>query len=99
MFRQEINVFAIESWGHVTGLFTAFQFGLIGGHDLLFHLLAALGVDRVRDVGVQFKPRHAVALVIFEVPAFVEPAAAVIAVAGAQVIFFTAAWAMIAELA
>ena len=59
----------------------------------------AVGVNRMGDVGMQLQPGPAVAGLVLQVPLFVQVITAVIAVTGPEVIFVTAARAVIAELA
>jgi len=68
--------------------------------DFLFDGLAALGVDGVGDVGVELQAAVAVvvAVLIFLETVFIQRRAAVIAKAGAEVIFFAAARAVVGQL-
>ena len=103
----EIHVFAVEAWGDVAGFLGAFDFAVEGGHHFALDGLAALGVDGVGDVGVELEAgvtptvtaeTVAIAVLISLETTFIEVGAAVIAEAGAEVIFVAAAGAVVGEL-
>jgi hypothetical protein len=97
---EEIRVFAIEAGGDVAGLLGAFYFFVESQDDFLFDGLAALGVDGVGDVGVEFQAAVAVvvAVLVFLEAVFIQRGAAVVAEAGAEVVFFAAAGAVVGQL-
>jgi hypothetical protein len=97
--RQIINVqiLAIQVGGDVPGHLAPFQFVKISGNHPAMDLVAALGVDRVRNISVQFQAAMAVSVLIAHEAVFVEAIAAIRAIAGAKVIFLTAAPAVIAQ--
>jgi hypothetical protein len=96
----EIHVFAIETWGDVAGLFGPFDLFVEGFEHLMFDGLAAFGINGVGDVGVEFEAVVAVvvAVLIALETVFIEWGAAIIAEAGAEVIFFAAARAVVRQL-
>ena len=69
--------------------------GMEGVDDFPFDLVAAVGVDGMGDIRVQLDARKAVALLRAEMAVFIEPAAAVVAVAGAEVVFVAATAAVV----
>jgi len=60
--------------------------------------MAALGIDGVRNISVKFQAAMAVSVLIAHEAVFVQAIAASGTIAGAEVIFLTAATAMIAQL-
>ena len=95
----EIHILAVEARRHVTGLAAAFQLVVERADHHLLDGVAAIGMDGMGDVGVQLEPRVAVAVMVALAAVFVETAAAVVAVPGAEVVLFAAAPAMVGELA
>ena len=93
----EIHVLPVKAGGDITRLFAAFKFIIECPDHPILDPMAALGVNRMGDVGVQFDAlmRLAISIVMALIAVFVEPAAAVVAVAGTQMIFFAAAAAMV----
>jgi len=93
----DVQVLPIQVGSDVAGHFAPFQFVQIGGNHPTMDFLAALGVDRVRNISVEFQAAMAVSVLIAHEAVFVEAIAASRTVAGAEVIFFTTASAMIAQ--
>ena len=46
------DVLIVKVWRHISGAFAAFGFFMEGVDDLMFDVVAALGVDGVGDVRV-----------------------------------------------
>lgn len=79
----------------IAGKFRPLQFGVeFADHPLLNHLAAA-GVDRVRDVGVELSP----AIFILDRPVFLQSNPALVAISGLEVVFTSALNAMGGQLA
>jgi len=95
----KIKVFAVKAWRDVSGLLAALQLPLKFLENLALNLLPAGGIDGVSNVGVEFQPLLAVATAILLIAIFIEAMAAMIAVAGAEMILFIAMGAMIGKLA
>jgi len=93
------KVFAVKAWRDVAGLLAALQFPLKFLENLALNLLPAGGIDGMRDVGMKFQPLLAVATAVLLIPVFIEAMAAMIAVAGAEMILFIAMGAMIGKFA
>ena len=77
----------------VAGLPGAFFFFLKGPQNSALNGLAAGGIDRVRDVGVEFRPAISVA----QSPILVQACAALVAVAGAQMVLAAALRATVSQ--
>jgi len=95
----KIKVFAVKAWRDVSGLLAALQLPLKFLENLALNLLPAGGIDGMRNVGMEFQPLLSVATAILLIAVFVEAMAAMIAVAGAQMVLFIAMRAMIGKLA
>ncbi|HWE97999.1 MAG TPA: hypothetical protein VG269_28890 [Tepidisphaeraceae bacterium] len=95
----EIKVLSVKRGRNVPRKFAPLQFALIFVKNAGLDPRTAVGVNRVRNVGVQLQTVCAVAVSVLQMTLFVEPLAAVIAEAGAQVIFVAATWAMVGKLA
>ena len=93
------DVLIVKIWRHISGTFAAFGFFMESVDDLMFDIVAALGVDGVCDVRVQFQPRRAVAVLMAQVALVVQSGTATVAEAGAEVVFFAAALAMVGQFA
>src|SRR6266850_3015145 len=93
----DVQVLPIQVGSYIAWHLAAFQLVKIGGNHPTMDFLAALGVDGVRDISVKFQAAMAVSVLIAHEAVFVEAIAAVGAIAGAEVIFLTAASAMIAQ--
>jgi len=94
-----IEIFAVKTGRNISRHLAAFDLAVVCGEDRPLDLLAALGIDGVRDVGVQLEAVLAVSVAVGKVTVFVETPAAVVAETGAEVVFLRAVWAMIAEFA
>lgn len=95
-----VEILAVEGGRDVTGQLAALEFLVEGVQHGFLDAVAAVGVDGVGDVGVELEAAVAVAVAILValVAVLVEARATLVAVAGAEVIFFTAAVAMVGEL-
>ena len=94
-----VVVFAIEARRDVAGLLAAHQLALVFLEDAILDFRAAACVDRMRNVGVQLHALVAVSVAELLVAVFVEAFPAVVAVAGAKVIFFATMRAVVGQLA
>src|SRR5947209_2707969 len=94
---MEIEVLAVKVGRDVPGLFAPLDFAVKRLKHPLFDLLAAVGVDRVGDVRVQLQPRIPVPVAVLQISVFVEAISAVIAIAGTQMVLFSAREAVVGE--
>jgi len=57
-----IATIAVHRHRHISRLFAAFQLVAVGAQNLLLDLQTAIGIDRMRDIGMQLQPGMAVAV-------------------------------------
>jgi len=93
-----IKILAVKGWRNVARHLAAIKLAGVGSENGPLDLAAALRVDGMGDVGVQLQPVLAIAISMRKETIFVEPLATVIAEPGAQMVFFRASRAMIAQL-
>ena len=70
----DVQVLPIQGRSDVAGHFAPFHFVKIGGNHPTMDFLAALGVDRVRDISVKFQTAMAISVLIAHEAVFVEMA-------------------------
>ncbi|HEY2589808.1 MAG TPA: hypothetical protein VGI81_28955 [Tepidisphaeraceae bacterium] len=96
----KLEILAVKAGRDVSGLFAPFQLPLIGLHDLIFDLVAAIGVDRVRNVGMELQPvLITLSVAELQIAFFVQSLAAMVAEAGTQVILLPAGGAVVGQFA
>lgn len=92
----KLEILAVKVGRHIAGLFAALELALVGLMDDLLDLLPAVGVDGVRNVGVQLQAIvSAIAVAELEISLVIEPLAAVIAIAGAEMVLISAGRAVV----
>src|SRR5688500_4273124 len=99
----EIEVFAVKAGRDVPGLLGLLDLVVERAHHIALDGLTAFGVDGVGNVRVELEApvaAHAVAiaLLVAQVPVFVQLGAAVVAEAGTEVVLVAAAWAVVGKL-
>ena len=95
-FIVEVEVLTVKAGRDVAGLAAALELAVVRLQHTPLDLLAARGVDRVRDVGVELQAVAVVAVAVavpvavLQVAALVQAPAAVVAIARPQVVLFLA---------
>jgi hypothetical protein len=96
----EVGQIAVKFRRDIAGQFALLDLILIRVNRLAFDLKPAFSVDGMGDIGVEFEARPAMHSALhLHAAVFVEALAAVVAEAGAEVIFLSASAAAIAQLA
>src|ERR1019366_124320 len=92
----KFRLLAVNSLPHITRLMTEFQFPVVRRQNLLFDMISAFNTDWMGDIRMQFgSPRT---VVVHQMPVFIEPPTAMVAEAGAQMVFLAAAPASVRQL-
>jgi hypothetical protein len=94
---EHVHILRVQIGRNVAGHLASFQFTVKGRDHLILNVTPAGSVDGMGNVGVQFQPLNAIAVVILLVTTFVETITAMVAISGPQMIFIPAAGAVIGE--
>ncbi len=95
----EIKVLSVKAWRDVAGLLASLQFPVIGRKHFFLDLPAAVGVDRMGDVGVKLEASSAgVAVAVVQISVTIESTSAMITELCPQMVLFGALGAMIGNL-